>query len=1172
MKILKVLALACGVLVLMLAGVLLAVRYLFPAEEVRRELEQILSQQLQGHVRIATLEWELLSAIQLGAVEMERDGARFARFDRLVLRYDLQHLLHGKLSVNELVLTRAEVFLDLAHLPVKSETEPAAKPPAPTTLPTLPLAVSINTIRIEDSQVSVAGHDGLRLTLDDVDLMASLSAGPNRADLSGTFDVADIEVVLHKQQLRFPLHLEFVLAVDFQAERLVIDRLDVQSDPVMSLSVNGQLDHMVSSREMTLSVQDGRIDLERLLLLAQPFLPPPLLDAHVAGTISPTGIIKGSQTERGFDGTVEVDLRGIDIRGTVPAFKFALEPTSFRLHAGEALVRANLPRAIRADLSIDSRAASSGTNSLRNLAVEIQADRAESGRLSAHVAMTGTLSAALPPSDQAVSEPVELAIDASADETHMSFSLAKVAARVGDIVHLLASGEVGALDGASNERPFGIKASVETDVTKLLSALPRSVIGGITLASRSGHQRLTLDLTGTLDPEWRPQRASADASLEAAGLHATLVASDVSGTLDRMGVDVHATYGAKAGSLMATLSGRMGLAEMKQGASLALGTALLKFNGRLKGRVTPAMGVSRLTASHRLQMETRHTRYLAPGMSGRLDRMTASSDIEADIMEGSYRLKSLRIAAGDLLDCIIKGGFQSKNQQFSVDVSMPSFNLAQLGNHVSGPDVQALVEVAPSGRLSLDARGSGTIPRPEQVAKLQIPVTAFMNLDMHDIAGAYRDRRITGVNGAVRISMEHKDRQKITSSVKVQVNRLDMGSGLPIKQLNKLSVDLGLSAEDFDDLTLDRLIVGADGVEAKLEGEVSGVKRLLTRKDKPLPTLLGPVFVKMRSNANIDLDKFQDVARSYGLIGSGRAGFSMSLLKRERGPLDVRLSLLPRRLSLTKDSNHVEEFDGAIEVRKVFQWIPALNGHTPESSFTPTRLLPDLRAASPSRQDIHIRQVEAGALQAEDLSAGLFFDRNRFVLQDLAMTMLDGGLGGEVVLTGGKGFGLNMRLEATRIDMNRLLPLAEQIRGDSLIDGTLTASVLFDASSGRLDLGGSKLDLSLSRIGQDGLDRVLRFLDQKGSNPSIVGARSAVKLANPSSAQVTLSKGLVGLQILFQEGLLSRFKMDRIPIGQIKQVQNFTENIPHWNMIRRIMEVVGAEHYGVDQEGEFVLQ
>jgi len=62
------------------------------------------------------------------------------------------------------------------------------------------------------------------------------------------------------------------------------------------------------------------------------------------------------------------------------------------------------------------------------------------------------------------------------------------------------------------------------------------------------------------------------------------------------------------------------------------------------------------------------------------------------------------------------------------------------------------------------------------------------------------------------------------------------------------------------------------------------------------------------------------------------------------------------------------------------------------------------------------------------------------------------------------------------------------------------------------------------------------------------------------------------LEILFQEGLLSQFKMDRIPVVQIKQVQNLTQRIPQWDSIRRVMELLGSERYGVDQAGEFVLE
>ena len=1172
MNILKGLALVCGVLILVLVGTLLAVRYLFPAEEVRRELEQILSQQLQGHVRIASLEWDLLSGIQLGAVEMERDGARLARFDGLALRYDLRHLLRGKLSINELRLTRAEVFLDLTRVSVKSEMEPDARPQTPITLPTLPLTVGIETVRIEDSHIGVIGKDGLRVTLHDIDLTAGLGAGPQEADVSGVLDVADVEILLSKQQWKLPLHLEFGLAVDFPAERLVIKHLEIRSDPIMSLSVRGQLDHIVSSREVTLSVLDGRIDLERLLPLGRPFLPPTLTDMRLGGIITPLVRIKGRQTGEGFDGIVEADLRGVDIQGTVPAFKLALQPTSFRVHTGETLIRANLPRAIHADLSINSTAASLEPASLRNLAFDLQADRAESGRLAAHITMTGALSAALSPPAPSISEPVEVEIDVSGDETDMSFSFPKVAVRVGNMLDLVASGEVGTLDSAANERPFGMKASVETDVAKLLSGLPQPGIGGIALTSQSGRQKLSFDVNGRLDPEWRPQQASAEASLDLSGLRATSTVQAVEGTLDRLSVEIRATYGSRNGSLRGAIRGLMKLGDLKQGASLAVGSASLKFSGELDGRVTRDMVINHLTAANRMDLETRGIRFMTPGLNGTIDRMTVSGVAHADVMKGAYVLDSAQLTAGTLLDCAIKGEFRSHSRQFAVDLAVPSLNIAEIRNHLSGPDAEALAAANPAGQLSLQAVGSGTVPGPEQIAQLQIPVKGFIHLNLRDVAGSFRNHAVTGATGTIHISMEPKQRHLIRTSWRVGATRLDVGGDQPIKRLEGLTVAIEGSAEEFDRIIIDRLMVGADGVEATLEGELSGIKRLLTGKNEPLLAGLGPLFIKSYLNANLDLDRFADDIRSFGMTGSGRAGFSLNLQKKEQGPLDVHVSLMPHRLSLVKDENQLEDLDGAIEIRKILQWIPALDGRSHDAAFSPTGILPDLRSSTSPRRDLRIRQFKSGAIEVRNLSSGLLFDRNRLILQDLAMDLLGGGLGGEVVLTGGREFGLDMRLEAARLDMNRLFPQGKQLRGDSLIDGALKATAVFDAEHGRLDFGRSTLDLSLTRIGRDTLDRLLRFLDPTGSNPSIVGARAAVKLANPSSARVTLSKGLVAIRILFQEGLLARFEMDRIPVHQIKQVQDLTKTLPQWDAVRRAMEVLGADRYGVDQSGTVVLQ
>lgn len=1172
MKILKVLAVGSGILLLVLVGALLAVRYFFPAEAVRQQLEEVLSRQLQANARVASLEWDLLNGMRLGPVEIRRNGARLAELDDLALRYDLWHLLHGTLVINEVVLTRAGVFVDLEDRPAQPGAAPRAEPPAPASLPALPLAVDLQSIRIAESEITVKRGAALHLALHRVNLSASLRAGPRNAETSGTLDIADVEVAMGEDRWRLPLHVEFAAAADLPEERVIVERLELRSDPVLRLAVTGRVDHVASSREVALSLDDGEVDLEHLLRLARPLLPPRLSDMRLAGTVSPKVTVEGGLAGGGFDGMVDVELRGTGVHGAIPALQVTLEPTTFQVRAGEIPVRANLPRSVRADLSLTSPGAAVPPASLRNLDLRVGAAHAESGQFSGHLTARAEVSAAVPPATEPFEEAIELDIEASGDATTSSVSLRRVAARIGELLDFEASGAVGAPEGASSERAFAVNAILEADAMKIVPALPRAALRGVALTSRRGRQKLTLDLTGTLDAGFRPRRADASARLDLGGLRASSTQPKAAGTVERVRVSMEAAYRAPAGSLNGTLAGAVALADLAAGTSLSLAAAEVKFRSAISGRASPGLLLRRLVATTRLDVESRRIRYARPGLEGRLERLTVSTAAEADVLGGAYALDALRLSAGELMDLTAKGQFRSKPQRFSVDISVPSFNLGELGRHLSGPAVEALAGLTPAGRVSLRVRGFGAVPRPDQVDALEIPVSVVGTLELRDVAGAFGDHAVAGANGTVRLTVEPEARHRITSSWHVRARRVALGGGLPIEQINGLTADVEVSAEDFDRIAIERIRLGVDGAEVSLDGELSGVKRVLARSHEPPLALLGSLFVKLRSNAEVDLDRFADVLRSFGLAGSGRAGLSLGLLKRERGPLDVRVRLLPRGVSLSKDATRVEDLDGTIDVRKVLGWMPGRDGASPDTAFSPMGVLPELRAATPSPGGLRIRLLDSGGVQVRDLSAGLFFDGSRFVVQDLAMTVLDGGLGGEVVLTGGKAFSLAARLEATRLDVNRLLPPGEHVRGDSLVDGTVNLTAAFEPDQGRVDFGRSRLDLRLTKIGRDTLDRVLRLLDPTGSNPSIVGARSAVRLANPSSVRVTLFKGLVGLQILFQEGVLARFEMDRIPVSQIKQARELTETLPQWPAIRRAMEVLGAGRYGVDETGGLVLQ
>jgi hypothetical protein len=114
--------------------------------------------------------------------------------------------------------------------------------------------------------------------------------------------------------------------------------------------------------------------------------------------------------------------------------------------------------------------------------------------------------------------------------------------------------------------------------------------------------------------------------------------------------------------------------------------------------------------------------------------------------------------------------------------------------------------------------------------------------------------------------------------------------------------------------------------------------------------------------------------------------------------------------------------------------------------------------------------------------------------------------------------------------------------------------------------------LFITHIGKEALDRVLVFLDPEGSSPTLVGARSQIKLANPSNVTIQLARGVMGLEIIFSEGLLPTFKLDRIPVGKLKSFQKVTEGIPDWEMIRQVMKMAGSQVYGTTTDGKLVLQ
>ena len=316
------------------------------------------------------------------------------------------------------------------------------------------------------------------------------------------------------------------------------------------------------------------------------------------------------------------------------------------------------------------------------------------------------------------------------------------------------------------------------------------------------------------------------------------------------------------------------------------------------------------------------------------------------------------------------------------------------------------------------------------------------------------------------------------------------------------------------------------------------------------------------------MEKASAFLASHGIQGSGEAKFALSVRKQERGAIDLQLEVDPHRLEIVNDGTRLVNLNGGLWVRKVLDWIPGEADARPPTRERPAQPKP----FSPKRRSLTADRVDFGPVRISDLSSEVEFERRRLRVEKLAMNLLGGTAGGSVRFEGGKRFSVETNLQFARLNLNELLGPSRRLKGDSVVEGLVNLTAAFDGERGSIDLERTEGEVHISRIGRHALNRLLLFFDPEGLNPSIVGARSAIMLANPKEVRATLSKGSLGLKIKFQAGLLSRFSVKSIPISDLPFVQDVTQVIPEWDRIKRAMLLLGAQRYSIGADGGLIVE
>ncbi|NKB81524.1 MAG: hypothetical protein GKS05_06515 [Nitrospirales bacterium] len=1169
------LSIAGGIILACILALVLLLTYLFPSELVRKELEARLSDILEASVRIETLSFNLLNGLELKRVAIHKQATPLIQFDRLTLDYRLLALLKQEVQINEVLIDNANISLNLKELSGTPQPNPTSPPPPPpsesSNLPVLPVSVNLERFVIGHAMIQLVVNPTLFVGLTDLNVNMTGQVTKEAVTIAGSLEIQDLMVNLEEKHLQLPVDLAFSLQADLTNQQLQLHHVTLQSAPAAHLTLSGTIHDMLASPSVDLSLKNTGFDLKHFLAHVADFVPPDLQDIQVAGQFTPEVTVHGQLLASGFNGDVTATLEAQGIQARLAPFETTIKPMHAVIMVSQLNIRENVPKhgAIAATLSSEN--VMFQNYAVSDFQLDVEGNYAALGPVSASMKTSGvSVFPSLGPLPQQTL-PFNIALDAMGNYQTQALDLKQLVVQLGDMLGLEINGTITPVGNPTETINVSLSTRLTPQIDHLASRAPTDILQGITISKSGKPDMITIDVTGMLDPEYQPLEAKFSAGVELQGISITHNTPSLTGTFDDIQLLLSGRYHAQTGRIRGTVSSDIQLSQFQQGNAMTLEALGLSLRSQMNAHLNPAYEITALKSEDTLSVHANNIGYSTPSLQAAIDELRILSKTQEDLVAHTYKLHTLRITSPPLFDMSVRGGYQMANQGFAVLANLTNVDVGEILKQLQGEMVQDLHDMNPQGTVSLAIKGKGRVPQQADIDQLHLPLSAEVRLALDNIEGTFAQHQIQGAGGTISASLVPGNHPVSMLQTDLHVENMNLSPGLPLSHISDAVAQLAITGRDMDEIDVDQFHIGMKGANLNITGSVTGLKNVVTSQftfGKPIEK----VFAQIEADATVQFDEFQDLLQSIGLEKAGKAQMTLSMLKKEHGPLDVQLQLGGRDITLRHNGTHVVDIDGSIALRKRLMWKTASEKPVTPNRFHPSDVLAQLRSITGQKKSLRIDRLNLGNLTISNFSTDILFNRNTFKIQNLAMNILGGGLGGNIAAVASKTFGVSANLEAAQLDLNYLLDDNLKIAGDSLVDATIGISIFFEEEAGALDLSRTELKLFITHIGKEALDRLLLFLDPEGSNPTIVNARSKVRLANPSQVTMQLTRGMLGFEIQFSEGLLSSFKMDRIPAGSIKSFQTLTQRIPNWDTIHNTMAMIGAEFYGIDEEGNIVLQ
>ncbi len=227
--------------------------------------------------------------------------------------------------------------------------------------------------------------------------------------------------------------------------------------------------------------------------------------------------------------------------------------------------------------------------------------------------------------------------------------------------------------------------------------------------------------------------------------------------------------------------------------------------------------------------------------------------------------------------------------------------------------------------------------------------------------------------------------------------------------------------------------------------------------------------------------------------------------------------------------------------------------------FTP------LRNFSRYKNIIRADSLEVNGQTLEDIGLDVVFKDNRLMMEKFIFDVLGGTMAGNLFLTQNRqGPVIKFSTEFTGIDSSKLLAMQTEKDVDSQVDGNLQVELNIQTGSENqpVSLDQLNLEIAITRIGAQTLDRLLLFLDPEESKPAIIDTRAKLKLASPHRVKIVLKNGSLNVEVWLKSDLLGIIKapeLKRVPVAKLKRFNTIQENVQNLKSLAQISSYLSAQ-------------